>query len=346
MHATFGRPRIAVLGAGLIGCYLGGRLLAGGSDVRLMGRESLANELRQAPLKITDWQGGEWIIPSDRVHVSTDPSALADADIVLVTVKSKDTADAASQIAVHGKPSVVVSFQNGVKNGETLRRQLSSCVLCGMVPFNVTKPSAGHFHCASEGTIVLESRPQCDARLCSEFQTAAMAIHLTQQIDAVLWGKLLMNLNNAINALAGIPLREELSQRGYRLVLARSIREGLLATRRAGIRPAKTSRLSPRLLPLLLSLPDWLFTRLAGAVLQIDPTARSSMWEDLERKRPTEIQYLNGEIVALAEHHGISAPTNRGIVELIAQAERNADGSPRLSADALIAALRGDQTAA
>jgi 2-dehydropantoate 2-reductase len=160
----------------------------------------------------------------------------------------------------------------------------------------------------------------------------------SRHIKEILWSKLLMNLNNSINALAGVPLVEELSQRGYRKVLAASMREGLTALKRAGITSARLVKISPSWMPFMLSLPDWMFTRLAGAMLNIDPTARSSMWEDLERHRQTEIDYLNGEIVMLAEAYDLDAPVNRKIIALVKEAEKAGGGSPKMSAEQLLAA--------
>jgi len=74
--------------------------------------------------------------------------------------------------------------------------------------------------------------------------------------------------------------------------------------------------------------------------MKVDPEARSSMWEDLKRGRLTEVEFLNGEIVSLAEKSGVEAPLNRRIVELVHQAEEAGNGSPGLDADALWSALR------
>lgn len=94
-----------------------------------------------------------------------------------------------------------------------------------------------------------------------------------------------------------------------------------MVLRTAGIRPAKVARVSPRLLPLLLRLPDGVFRRVAGAMLRIDPQARSSMWEDLQAGRRTEIDYLNGAVVSLAESIGCSAPANRHITAMVHAAQ-------------------------
>jgi 2-dehydropantoate 2-reductase len=154
----------------------------------------------------------------------------------------------------------------------------------------------------------------------------------------VLWGKLLLNLNNPLNALSGLPLRAELATRGYRRVLAALMREALAVMRIAGVRPARAAALPPGWIPWVLDLPDPLFLRVAGAMLKIDPEARSSMWEDLQRGRATEIDYINGEIVRLAERAGIDAPLNRAVVELVHRVEA-ARGVTAMTPAALAAAL-------
>jgi 2-dehydropantoate 2-reductase len=75
------------------------------------------------------------------------------------------------------------------------------------------------------------------------------------------------------------------------------------------------------------------------AQLRVDPEARVSMWTDLERRRPTEVDFLNGEIVSLAKKCGINAPANRRIVELVHEAERAGTGSPRMNAETLLRML-------
>jgi 2-dehydropantoate 2-reductase len=154
---------------------------------------------------------------------------------------------------------------------------------------------------------------------------------------AVQWGKLLLNLNNPVNALSGLPLKAELSQRAYRRCLALLIDEARAVLRVAGIRPAKVARVGPGLLPTLLRLPDALFTRVAATMLRIDPQARSSMWEDLQAGRRTEVDYLNGAVVKLAQSLGLKAPANERLVALMRAAE--AGTQPALSGTALWQAL-------
>ncbi|MDX1270175.1 MAG: ketopantoate reductase C-terminal domain-containing protein, partial [Oceanisphaera sp.] len=75
-------------------------------------------------------------------------------------------------------------------------------------------------------------------------------------------------------------------------------------------------------LPVIMKAPDFLFTRIASSMLAIDPHARSSMWEDLEQGRLTEVDWLNGEVVALAKSINRSAPVNEKITRLVHSAEQ------------------------
>jgi 2-dehydropantoate 2-reductase len=86
-------------------------------------------------------------------------------------------------------------------------------------------------------------------------------------------------------------------------------------------------------MPPLLRLPDGVFGMLLGRTMQIDPQARSSMWEDLQRGRRTEIDYLQGIVTALADRHGLEAPLSHRVVELVRQAEAAGQGSPGLTPD-------------
>jgi 2-dehydropantoate 2-reductase len=314
--------KIAVFGAGSIGVYVGGSLLAAGGEVVLVGRARMRERIARDGLLLTDLHGGRDTLTGAQVPFSEDPAALASADLILVTVKSADTESAAHTIAAHAKPSaVVLSLQNGIGNAEVLRRVLPGhTVLGGMVPFNVVQMEGGRFHRGTGGELTIEAAESM-AAWRDVFRMARMPLSERTDFLSVQWGKLLLNLNNAVNALSDLPLKAELSQRGYRRCFALLMEEALRALAAAGIKPAQLTRVAPHTLPKLMRLPDFLFRRIAATMLRIDPEARSSMWEDLKAGRRTEIDYLNGAVVTLAQSVGIDAPANRRIIELIRRVE-------------------------
>lgn len=331
--------KIAIFGAGSIGAYVGGSLLAAGVDAVLIGRARMRERIERQGLILTDLQGRRSALGSAQVAYAEDPAAMADADLILVTVKSADTAAAGQSIREHAKSSaLVISLQNGIGNADTLRRHLPGWrILAGMVPFNVVQLPDGRLHRGTEGEIVVETSPAL-AAWRAVFQAAHLPLVEHADFVAVQWGKLLLNLNNPVNALSGVPLKTELSQRAYRRCLALLIAEALVVLRAAGIAPAKVARIGPGMLPHLMRLPDFLFSRIAAAMLRIDPEARSSMWEDLQAGRRTEVDYLNGAVVRLAQSLGRDAPANQRIVALVRSAEAGTQAA--MSGAALLQALK------
>ena len=332
--------KICIYGAGSIGCYIGGRLLAAGSEVSFVGRARMGEQLRSKGIALSHYDDRRWHVPPERIDVSTDAATAAAADLVLVTVKSAATPTAAAELASVLRPgAIVVSFQNGVGNADVLRAALpNNAVLEGMVPFNVIECAPGAFHQGTAGELELRHTPALQP-FVDEFKKAGLP--LTQHADMlpVQWAKLLLNLNNAINALSNRPLKEELSQRAYRVCLAMAQKEALGLLKQANIRPAKVTPLPATWIPRVLAVPDALFGRLGRAMLTIDPRARSSMSDDLAAGRTTEIDWINGEVVRLAQRLGKTAPVNQRLCELVREAEKSAE-RPSWSGEALLAQMR------
>lgn len=316
-------PTIAVFGAGSIGCYVGGRLAASGSRVLLIGRQYIASAITEHGLTLSDYRGYRRRVEPERISFAHDASAVAGADLVLITVKSAATEGAARALEFFLKKSaVVVSLQNGIRNTELLRQLLrEQTVLGGMVPFNVTQPSPAHFHQGSEGDLHVEDSARLEPFLAA-FEAAGLPLTLCRDLEPLLWAKLLFNLNNAINALSGLPLKTELSQRGYRRVLAAAQREALQLLQAQHQRLARLTPLPARWLPALIDTPDRLFRLLANRLLAIDPMARSSMQDDLGAGRKTEVDVLQGEVLRLARAQHAEAPVNRRLLELVHEAEK------------------------
>jgi 2-dehydropantoate 2-reductase len=321
---------IGVAGAGSIGCFVGGMCAAAGRNVALLARPRVIQEIEGNGLRLTSFEGLDRQIASNRLSLSENPSIFNDAGTVLVTVKSADTAGIADIIAKHAPPdAVVISLQNGIGNVSMLRERLRGRrVLAGMVPFNVIALGDGRFHRATSGDIVIE---QDDSGTAGRLSVPGLNMRPTGNIAGVQWGKLLVNLNNALNALADLPLRRQLAQRSWRRLFADQMAEGLAAIKAEGIRPVSPTPIPAGWTPHLLRLPDAVFEMVLGRAMKIDPEARSSMWQDLQRGRRTEIDYLQGVITEIADRRGLKVPLSRRIVALIKDAEAGGKGSPGLT---------------
>lgn len=310
------------MGAGSVGCFIGGAWLRAGCKVSFLGRERIGQEVAEHGIGLSDQEGWRVHIAPALIDFATKPAALKQADIIVLSVKSTGTAAAAKEIGRHGKRGAsVITFQNGISNAATLKSMLPGFeVVQGMIPYNVVRLGPGRWHRATWGELTAAETDVTRA-LARQIGDQRGKLLLAGDMMSIAWGKLLFNLNNAVNALSGKTILEELSQRDYRRVLAAAIMETLELLEAAGIEPAKIGQVPPRLLPHVIGSPDFVFKNLFLRVQKIDPRARSSMADDFAAGRPTEIDYLNGEVVKLARSLGREAPVNSAIVDLVKQAE-------------------------
>lgn len=319
-------PRIAVFGAGAVGCFIGGAWQAAGLDVTFIGRENVRAAADEHGMLLSDGAGWRAQVPVEVISFTTDAKAVADADIILVTVKSSGTWEAAKQIARYArKGTTVISFQNGVSNPALLAEELKhQRVLAGVVGFNVAYLGHGRWLKGTSGDLVVEDS-EITRSLAAKIGSGPARLALSKDMPGVAWGKLLINLNNAVNALSGATLLGELLQRDYRRIVAAAMVEALDLLAAAKIEPAKIGPIPPRLLPHVIAAPDFIFRNVVLRVQKIDPQARSSMADDLAAGRATEIDFLNGEVVKLARSLGRDAPVNEAIVNLVKQKEAGVD---------------------
>jgi len=340
--AVENKVKVAVFGAGSIGCYVGGYLQSAGAAVTYIGRKRFAQRLKEHGLTLTHLERETISLPPGSSDFHITPEYISHADVILVTVKSQDTDAAGKALAWHAKAgALVISLQNGVSNADVLRAHLPEhTVLAGMVAFNVTAAGPGVFHSGTEGGLVIEanSDPRL-AALVTLFTIAGMPIETNENMDGVSWGKLLINLSNAVNALHGDTLLTGLSQRDYRKALAASIEEGLNLCRSAEINPIPTGAVNLETMIKTLRLPNLLYKPLMKKMIKIDAAARSSMLDDLEMGRPPEIDYLQGEIVRLAETQGTGAPVNAAILKAT-KAAFEAGVSPKLSGRQILSLVK------
>lgn len=334
--------KIGVMGAGAIGSFVGARLALGGAHVSFVGRARGLAEAQAHGMRLVDLEGPSVTLAPLRIDYSVDVASLAQSEVVLCAVKSGSTTEAGRALAgVLADGALVVSLQNGVRNADLLRAQMpKQRVLGGIVTFNVVAGENGTFRRATTGPLIFESSedPRLVA-LAELLEEAGFDVELAKDIRAQQWSKLVINLSNAIGALSGVPTRQVLFESAYRRILRAVVGEAVAVLRAAKIPMERVGPLPVSAFPRVLGLPTSLFRVVARAQLRVDPEARSSMWQDLDRRRTTEIEELNGEIVKLAATSGVTAPINQRLVELVHQAERAGHGSPNLSAAALWARL-------
>ena len=313
---------------------MAGRLAAAGELITLVGRPRTVEPIALSGLTITDLQGFKSHVDADLTakHLNVASSLkLATQSlqknqqnkdqrtVVLLCVKGGATVAAAQEI-VDCCPAEtnIVSLQNGIDN---VARIVSAApnmrAFAGMVPYNVVMKTTTHVHRTSMGKICIE-QSDISGELVAKFNAAGLLATTSNDMRAVQWGKLLLNVNNPVNALSDLPLREQLLNRDFRIVFATLQLEALAAMRAAGIEPLQLAAVKPRVLPHLLKLPNLLFTRIANKMLRIDDSARSSMWDDIQHGRTTEVDDMCGAIARLARQVGTKAPCNEAICKLIA----------------------------
>jgi len=312
---------VIVMGAGSIGGWVGGRLAAAGVEVHFVGRTAAMQAWRANGLTLTDLDGGQAKLRGDALlqyETPPSPPGPPSGALVLLTVKSGGTRAAAQQLAAVLPPGTpVLSLQNGIGNADDGAAVAPALAwIAGVVAFNVVELAPGHLHRSTSGGIFVQAHPSL-APWLSVFGAAGLDITTHDDLRPLQWAKLLLNLNNPVNALAGLTLRMQLLDRDCRCVTAALQDEALAALAAAGMAPARLTPLSPHLVTHVLRLPTPLFRVLASRMLRIDANARSSMADDLARGRPTEIDAICGAVVRLAQAHGGDAPLNRRMVELL-----------------------------
>lgn len=311
---------IVFFGAGAIGCHTGATWLSSvtgaGGRITLIGRPSRLSALRDHALNLSGEQCGS--VAAGGLHITDDPQTLSEADLIVLTHKAGALPDAIEAIrAYSGEKTPILSLLNGVAPVRLLRDALPErgC-LAGMVPYNVVWQSTTHLHRVGPGNIALQRHPATE-------WLAAAGVEIDQHGDLgpIQYGKLLLNLANPINALAGIALYDMLLDRGYRLVLSAAITEALNVYDQAGIRWTQVGPNSPRLAARMLRAPTWLFRLAVLRKQRLDRSAMTSMASDLQAGRLTEIDILSGEIATLGRQHGISTPINSALVRLVKSVE-------------------------
>jgi len=297
--------RILIMGAGSLGSVVGGLLANAGHAVVLVGRKAHMEAIAKDGLRITGiW--GEHLAESLVTRTDLNGLSAGAFDLVLVTVKSYDTADAAEAITpLVDADTLVCSYQNGLGNVECLADAMGweRCFGARAI-YGAWLPEDGRVDVTviANPTALGTYRPETPAGRVRDIATAmdeaGMPTVYTDSIASVLWSKVAYNCAmNALSALHDVPYGELLNSEETRTTMRDVTHELYL------VGHALAVRLEPSTPEAYI---DLLFNEL------IPPTALhyASMREDFRRRRRTEIDALNGAICRYGDEHGIACPVN------------------------------------
>ena len=296
--------RIAVVGAGAIGCLFGVRLHNSGHSVLLIHhtKRTIAS-IRKRGVLLREPSG-----TTVRAHleVKRSLSRRDDPDLVLLTVKAYDTeaTTRALQKSIGGN-GLVLSLQNGLGNIETLRRYLpTQKLLAGTTTEAALQTGPGQVTHTGKGTTWIGEVNGVTSNGCGilreVFRKAGFRTEASKNIEGVIWSKAIVNSAiNPITTLLRVPNGELLRIPYLRSISNAMVHEGSAVARAHGV------SLNPAPRPMLLQ------------VLALTRSNKSSMLQDIEAGKRTEVRQLNGWIASLAGRLGVDAPYNRLLTKLV-----------------------------
>lgn len=302
---------VAVLGAGALGTLFAATLGAADNAVTLVGHPGRhLDAIADGGIRVDRADGTAEAVS---VEVTDDHAAVADADWLLLAVKSYDTASAMSDVADHLDDTSVLTVQNGLGNADTIadfvpREQ----VLVGTTAHGASIPRPGHVDHAGAGETVIgryfvDNDPEV-AVIAKGLTTAGIETSVTDRPRDVVWEKVLVNVAiNASTALARVPNGHLVEYPAGERLVERALEEGLAVARAEGRTVAADV--------------------VADAKTVANQTAsnRSSMLQDVQAGSKTEIESLNGAIVSRGAAHDIETPVNRTLADLVRLAETFAE---------------------
>jgi 2-dehydropantoate 2-reductase len=288
--------KIAVMGAGAVGCYYGGMLARAGHDVVLIGRPQHVDAICRRGL-ILDTQSFHEYIP---ISASTEATAVAGMEVVLCCVKSNDTEAAAQAMKPHlGHETLVLSLQNGVDNAARLQALLPQQVAPAAVYVATEMAGVGHVRHHGRGELILGPDVLTAAQL-GKFGQAGIPVRISDNVAGALWAKLILNCAyNAISALTQIPYGMIWQSAGVEECMRDIVGECLAVARAEGV-----------------AVPDDVWEAVV-LIAKTMPGQLSSTAQDLSRCKLSEIDHLNGYIVSRGEAHAISVSANRLLHTLV-----------------------------
>jgi len=327
--------RILVFGAGALGSVVGARLAEvhdvclvarrehveaiGERGLRVSGQTELCqtsltaavsvDELDAVDLREPDGAHAGELDGAEELPEEDPPGPPGPPDAILVTVKSYDTEEAMEALAPFRETSVFVSLQNGLGNEEIMARRAAK-VLGAVINQGATLLGPGEVFHAGEGDVDLgpfHGTGVDDAEAVADaFRQVGLPARAVADIGPVLWRKVILNAAvNPLTALLGKRTGELLETRALRDAVAQVVEESVEIAAACGVAVDATE------------IIDWI-----EEVARATRDNKSSMFQDLERARRTEIDAINGALVQRAGRHGIGCPANLLLTRMVRAAER------------------------
>ncbi|MDW6020472.1 ketopantoate reductase family protein [Mesorhizobium sp. BAC0120] len=287
---------VAVMGAGAVGCYYGAMLARAGHPVTLIGRQQHVDAVTDRGLFLETGRFEEYV----PMRATTEPSGVADAELVLFCVKSGDTETAGREIVGYLKESaVILSLQNGVDNAERLEASIERAVVPAAVYVATEMTGPGHVkhHGRGELEIGLASK---SAAIAASFTAAGIPTTVSENVAGALWSKLIVNCAyNALSAVSQLPYGRLIEVDGVKAVMADIVGECLSVARGSGI------TIPQNILDSVLALASTM------------PDQYSSTAQDVARGKKSEIDFLNGFVVRKGKDLGIPTPANQALYTMV-----------------------------
>jgi 2-dehydropantoate 2-reductase len=312
--------RIAIIGAGAVGSVLGALLWRAGENVVLVGRAAHVAAIRTAGLNVAGVMGGFKATPPAEERLSTRP------DFAMLTVKTNDVVAALRDNLEMLRGVPILAIQNGLRAEELAATVVPvEQLLSGVVALHAEHLVPGHVVLLqSEGLLIGRLSGMNDAIVEQMRAVLAKAVPTiaTSNIRGARWTKLIVTLPDALPALCGATFRQVYQRRLLRRVAVGLMREGIAIAQRAGIKLEPLPGASLPLVRLVMYLPAALAGLLAArraARIETHWPLKGLVWHSVARARPTEIEYLNGEVVLLGDGLRLATPINERVVTLVAQ---------------------------
>ena len=328
---------IAIIGAGAIGSALGALLSRAGHKVTLIGRSAQVDVIRREGLHL------EGALGAFTVPIAAAEALAFRPQLALLTVKTQDVLDAvgANLPFLDGVP--LVTFQNGVRSDALVATVVPATqIVSAVVNIHANYLTPGTVTLLYPGPLVV-GRPfgpnDAQVETIAAMLRDAVPTRLSHNIRGAHWLKLIVNLNNAFPALTNATFQQIYAYPDLRRLAVRVMLEGLRVATRGGIRLESLPDTPAALIQSMRWLPLWLAAVVAASKARRMETQwplMGSTLQSLQRGRPTEIDYLNGEVVRLGRELGVATPLNASLVEMVHQLER---GGRYWALDALGAAI-------